>query len=419
MRSGIHFPTRVLTVVALAALVSSCDKAPLLAPTSSTISVAAPTRVLPLGGSTEISAYVIEQAGTAVQNGTSVRFTTTLGRVDPVDVETHNGMATTTFFAGDISGVAEVRATSGNAGTGSTTSGGGGAAGTPAASTAGNIVQITIGAAAVDNLNVRTNPATISQNGGTVEVIATVLAAGGRVLPGVTVTFSADHGTLSSTTAVSDANGEARVQLTTNADTTVSATAAGKTAVTTKVTAQPGPSVTFTCTAASSSNCSALNVGDVASFNIARGTTTSYIRSATLDFGDGTMVDLGNLSGPVTASHQYTTPGTFTVRLIATDVNGEVATSTLVLVVQEVVSISLSLTQQGAHGVFAEATVIGCTAQRYDWNFGNGATPASFSTGGNTASSTYVAGTKTVIVTARCTDGRTAQTSGQIDIPLP
>ena len=73
-------------------------------------------------GVTEISAYVIEQAGTAVQNGTSVRFTTSLGRVDPVEVETHNGMATTTFFAGDVSGVAEVRATSGNAGAGTTTS---------------------------------------------------------------------------------------------------------------------------------------------------------------------------------------------------------------------------------------------------------------------------------------------------------
>src|SRR3954471_1176724 len=158
MRSGIHFPTRVLTVAALAVLVSSCDKAPLLAPTSSTISVTAPTRVLPLGGSTEISAYVIEQAGTAVQNGTSVRFTTSLGRVDPVDVETHNGMATTTFFAGDVSGVAEVRATSGNAGVGSTTSGG---TGTPAAPTAVNVVQITIGAAAVESLTVRTNPATV------------------------------------------------------------------------------------------------------------------------------------------------------------------------------------------------------------------------------------------------------------------
>jgi len=425
MRTRTNNPALVFVWLALAAAASSCDKAPLLAPTNSTISVTAPTRILPLGGSTEITAFVTESAGTAVQNGTTVRFTTSLGSVNPVEVETHNGTATTTFFAGDVSGVAEVRAVSGNAGAGTSggtggTAGAGGTAGTTT-TTGLNVVQITIGAAAVDNVSIRTNPATVSQNGGTVDVIATVLGTGGRPLSGVTVTFSADHGTLSSSSALTDTNGEGRVQLTTNMDTTVSASAGGKTAATAaKVTAQPGPSVTLTCAAASSGNCSTLNVGDVAAFTIARAQTTSNIRSAILDFGDGNVLDLGNLSGQATISHQYTLAGTYPVRLTATDVNGEVATSTLVVVVQEIVSISLSLSQQGVHGLFAQATVIGCVAQRYDWNFGNGATPASFSTAGNTASSTYVAGgTKTVSVSARCTDGRTAQTSGQFDIPLP
>jgi adhesin/invasin len=428
MRSGINFQwSSILALLAVAVAAGSCNKAPLLAPTNSNITVSAPTRVLPLGGTTEITAFVVEQAGTPVQNGTTVHFVTSLGTVSPVDASTHNGMATTTFQAGDVSGVAEIRAISGNAGAGSSgnagagSGGAGGAAGTPPPSTAGNVVQITVGAAAVETVTVRTNPATVSQNGGTVDVIATVLAAGGRAVPGVTVTFSADHGTLSSTTAVSDANGDARVQLTTNLDTNISATAGSKTAATAaKVTAQPGPSVTLTCASSTSGTCSTVNVGDVAAFTLARGQTTSNIRSALLDFGDGTTIELGNLSSQATVSHQYTQTGTYVVRLVATDVNGEVATSTLVIVVQEVVSISLSLTQTGAHGISAEATVIGCTAQRYDWNFGNGATPASFSTGGNTASSTYVAGgTKTVIVSARCTDGRTAQTSSQLDLPLP
>jgi len=420
MRTRITRPSfRLLALLALATAAASCDKAPLLAPSNSSITVTAPTRVLPVGGTTEITAFVIESAGTPVQNGTTVHFVTSLGALSPVDAQTHNGIATTTFQAGDVSGVAEIRALSGNAGAGSTGTTTGGTAGTTT-TTAANAVQITVGAAAVDNISLRTNPATVSQNGGTVDVIATVLATGGRVLPGVTVSFSADHGTLSSTAATTDATGEARVQLTTNADTNVTATAAGKTPATAKVTAQPGPSITLTCTSSTSTNCSTVNVGDVAAFALARGRTTSNIRSAQLDFGDGTSIDLGNLSSQATVSHQYTQAGTYTVRLTATDVNGEVATSTLVIVVQEVVSISLSLSQQGPHGLFAQATVIGCTAQRFDWNFGNGATPASFSTGGNTASSTYVAGgTKTVIVSARCTDGRTAQTSGQFDIPLP
>jgi PKD repeat protein len=414
---------RILAVMVLVATASACDKAPLLAPTNSTITVTASNRVLPLGGTTEITAVVVESAGTPVQNGTVVRFVTNLGRTEPVEATTHNGVATTTFVAGDVSGVAEVRALSGNAGAGGSTTTTPPATGgtTTPTTTSGNAVQITIGAAAVDTVTVRTNPATVSANGGTVDVIAQVLATGGRAVSGVMVTFSADRGTLSSTTGVTDANGEARVQLTTNADTNITASAGGKTsAAAAKVTAQPGPSVTLTCASSSSANCSTLNVGDVAVFSAARGTTTSNIRSATLDFGDGSMIDLGNLSGTVSASHQYTQAGSYTVRLTATDVNGEVGTSTLIVIVQEVVSVTVNLNNPSGRRIDATATVIGCTPSRFDWNFGNGATPSTVSTTNNSASATYASGgTKTVLVSARCTDGRTAQSSGQLDLPLP
>ena len=418
MRSGINFRSAgVFTCTALIALaLGACDKAPLLAPTNSTISLSANTRTLPLGGSTEVSAYVIEQAGTPVQNGTTVRFTTNLGRVDPVEVETRNGQATTMFFAGDASGVAEIRAISGAAGSGASTGTGGTPGGTtPAGSTAGNVVQITIGAAAVETVTISTNPSTISANGGTVDVVAVVTGTGARAVSGVAVTFSADRGTLSSTTAVTDASGQARVQLTTNADTTVTATAGGKTTTTgAKVTAQPGPSVALTCTSSTSSNCSTLNVGDVAVFTAARGTTTSNIRTATLDFGDGTSVDLGNLSGSTTAAHQYTQAGTYSVRLNATDVNGEATTSTVIVIVQEAATVVLNLNAPTTRRIDATATVTGCTPQRYDWNFGTDAETPTLTTTGNSASAIYNnGGTKTVTVTVRCTDGRTTQTSSQ------
>ena len=99
-------------------VVGGCDKVPLLAPTSSTITVSAPAQVLASGGSAEITAYVLEQSGTPVQNGTTVRFSSTLGRVEPVEAQTTNGLATTMFFADGSSGVAEIRATSGAAGGG-------------------------------------------------------------------------------------------------------------------------------------------------------------------------------------------------------------------------------------------------------------------------------------------------------------
>ena len=420
MRSSIQISSaRLLALVILAALVNACDKAPLLAPTSATISVTAPTRVLPLGGSTEITAFVTEQAGTSVQNGTTVRFSTSLGRVDPVDAQTHNGIATTTFFAGDLSGVAEVRATSGNAGSGTGTTSPGAGTTTPT-TTAGNVVQITVGAAAVDSVTVRTNPSSVSTNGGTVDVIATVLGTGGRLVSGVTVTFSADHGTLSSTSAVTNANGDATVQLTTNIDTTVTASSGGKTAAAgAKVTAQPAPSVTLTCTSSASSNCAPLNVGDVAVFTAARAQTSSAIRSATLDFGDGIVIDLGNLSGTVSASHQYLIGGTYTVRLTSTDVNGEVASATLVVIVQESATVLLNLSNRGNRHIDATAQVLGCTPQRFDWNFGNNAVVQTLSTTGNSASADYTAGgTKTITVSVRCIDGRTTNTSGQLTLDV-
>jgi adhesin/invasin len=423
MRSVINIRSaRVLAIFALVAgVLAACDKSPLLAPTSSTITVSAPTRTLALGENTEISAMVIESAGTAVQNGTAVRFTTSLGRVEPVEAQTHNGLATTTFFAGDTSGVAEIRAASGAAGSGTSTgSTGTGTGTTTTTSTSANVIQITIGAAAVDSVTVRTNPSVVSANGGTVDVIASVLATGGRPVSGVAVTFSASRGTLSSTTGVTDANGEAKVQLTTNVDTSVTASAGSKvsTAAAT-VTAQPGPAVTLTCTSSASANCAALNVGDVAVFTANRAASTSNIRSARLDFGDGTGVDLGTLSGPVTAAHQYTLASAYTVRLTATDVNGEVTTATLITIVQEAATVILNLNlAPNNRRIDATATVTGCTPQRYDWNFGTDADTPTLTTTNNSASATYnTGGTKTVTVTIRCVDGRTTQTSGQRTLP--
>src|SRR5687767_14054777 len=149
----------VVLLVVLAVLTAACDKAQLLAPTKSTITLSAPTRVLPSNGSAPVTATVIEQAGTPVQNGTTVRFTTTLGRVEPVEVQTVNGLAITTFFAGPNSGIAEIRGNSGAATGGEGT-------------TATNAVSITIGAAAVNTVTVRANPSSIGPNGGTVELIA-------------------------------------------------------------------------------------------------------------------------------------------------------------------------------------------------------------------------------------------------------
>jgi hypothetical protein len=226
----------------LAVVASGCDKMPLLAPTSSTVTVTSSALVLSSGGATEVSAFVAEQSGTPVQNGTVVRFTTTLGRVDPVEVQTRNGLAATTFHAGDVSGLADIRATSGATG---------GSAGATGA-TASNVVQIAIGSAAVDTVVLRANPASVPATGGASEIVASVVGAGGRALSAIPVTFSTTEGQLTSSRVPTDELGEARTVLVTDRTAAVTATAGTKTSTAVTITRRdplPTPSVTVAAVA--------------------------------------------------------------------------------------------------------------------------------------------------------------------------
>ena len=100
----------------LTALVAgACDKVPLLAPTESTITLAASRLVLPVNHFTEIIATIIEQSGTPVHNGTVVTFTTTLGTIEPREARTNSGKVTVLLHAGSQSGTAKVSAFSGGA----------------------------------------------------------------------------------------------------------------------------------------------------------------------------------------------------------------------------------------------------------------------------------------------------------------
>ena len=218
---------------ALVAIVAvACDTMPLTAPSGSALTISAGSTLVPTGGTTEIRAYVLEASGTAVQNGTTVHFSTNLGRVDPIDALTTNGYAVTTFMAGDSSGVADVSATSG--GTGATTppSTDNGSDATPS-TTNSNVVRITVGGAAATVVVLNASPSNVPPIGGTVTMVAAVLDANGNRLRNLPVTFSADRGTLSATVANTDGNGEARVQLTTNQETIVTARAGAATAAAT------------------------------------------------------------------------------------------------------------------------------------------------------------------------------------------
>jgi len=295
MKSRVAFATAL--VVALIA--TACDKVPLLAPRESTISVSAGARSLAPGGSTTVTATVIESAGTAVHDGTLVRFTTNLGRVDPAEVETRGGTATTTFLAGDASGTAQIRAMSGSAGSGNSGEG----------STGTNVVEILVGGAAAAAMSVNATPSRVGPSGGTVTIIGAALDAAGNRLTGVPISFSTTAGTLSASSALSDGSGEARVTLTTNREATVTARAGNQSATVVVTVATPG-TVALATTPANPVSGTPVTL----TITPATGTTPRVI----VNWGDGSTEDLGIVAAARSATHVYRSAGAYTITAQAT-----------------------------------------------------------------------------------------------------
>ena len=96
--------------------VAACDSMPLLAPSGSSLVLHVGATALSPGGAMEVTVIVLEPAGTAVPDGTTVYFTTTLGTLVPAVAQTVDGIARTTFLAGPVVGIATIRASSGHAG---------------------------------------------------------------------------------------------------------------------------------------------------------------------------------------------------------------------------------------------------------------------------------------------------------------
>jgi adhesin/invasin len=296
----------------LALVVVGCERMQLLAPTASTITISAPARVLPLGGSTQVSAVVIEEAGTPVHNGTTVRFTSSLGRLEPAEAQTRNGVATTTFFAGDVSGVAAIRAMSGGA----------------AAEDGSNVLEITLGAAAASAVVLSANPSTVPATGGTVTLTASVVDVSGNRMSNVPVSFSTTAGTLSASSAVTSASGDAVVQLTTDRAATVTARVGAQTATASIAVATP-PGITLAVSPASPS--AGVPMLLTITVNVAAGNPVPRV---TVDWGDGSAVeDLGIVGGARGVSHTYNAAGTYVIGVSATADGNTTSTATTVTVV--------------------------------------------------------------------------------------
>ena len=406
MKRSLYGPA-VLGIAAFLSVTLGCDKVPLLAPTGSVISLFATANTVPINGDVEIVANVIENgttasaptapaapgngtttpttptsttnpgAGTPVQNGTLVSFTTTIGRVEPSEARTNNGQVRVRFFAGTQSGVATITAFSGGS--------------------SGKLENLKVGAAGVERVIVSASPQTLPPGGGNATISARVEDVSGTGLSGIPVTFTTDNGSLTPPTATTDSLGVATTTLNAPRTAKVTASVAGKTADVT-VTLSPRTGVTI------SGPTTQIAAGLPATFTVGVGSTAN-IRDVSVDFGDGSQQSLGAISGNTTIQHTYTEANTYVVRATATDATGfteQVSTSITILPAQPpAVTITGPQTARVGETVLFTANVTGATSTilRYEWDFGTGAVPPTVNTTGNRATTTYTSiGTKVVNV---------------------
>ncbi len=304
--------------IVILSIASACDKVPLLAPTGTVISLFSASGTVSLNGEVEIIATVIENgvaapsagtggtpttptttstagAGTPVQNGTLVSFTSTVGRIEPNEARTRNGEVRVKFISSGQSGTATIIAYSGGA--------------------SGKLENLLVGTAAAKRVTVSASPQTLPSSGGSTEVSARVEDEAGTALPGVPVTFSSTAGTLSPTSTTTGSSGVARTTLTSSTQADVTATAGAQSGkVTVAVTARSGLTIT--------ASPQATTTGTPVVFTIATA-ATAILTEGRIDYGDGSGTkSLGTLPTSSTDQHAYESTGTFNVTVTARDAAG-------------------------------------------------------------------------------------------------
>jgi hypothetical protein len=400
----------IVAVLAIGALVlAGCGEKTLLAPTGSVLTLVTGATALSFNGTTAINARILTSGGAPAPDGTLVRFATTLGTVEPVEVPTAAGVAVTNFNAGVASGTAIVTASSGSVG-------------------GDNGLRIAIGVAAVARVQVTATPPSVPFGGGTSVIAAVAIDASNNPLVGIPVTFSTSTGaTIAPANLKTDPKGIAEATLTANQRVTVTATAAaapgdpgfgavGSMQGSVVVTALPQPVPVVTVLAPPNAVA-----GTPVPFTIgavpAPGSNTA-ITNVSVDFGDGGRVNLPG--GPaISVQHVYATGGSYIVTVTATDTSGGTSSAAAVIVVGFAPPSTVRITAESAAisgggflvtftATLAPPTLIGTS---YQWSFGPTTTL-------NQAQNKYPAMTTTVDVSVVVTLAGGGTVSGSATIPV-
>lgn len=375
---------------------------PLLAPTNTTIRLVASAGLVAVGGSIDITAIVIESAGTPVQNGTVVSFTSALGSFEPREGRTQNGQVTVKFIAGAQSGTAKVSAFSGGS--------------------KSDDLDILVGAAAAGQVTLRTSNTTVPTTGGTVTLTAVVIDLAGNPLRSAQVSFFTTAGSLNPSVALTNDRGEASTDLFTNVNAKVTAQlGSGTTAVKGEIdiTAKDLPFVKIEVVGGPTATSSEVGLPTVFSLRHENATASSAIRSVRVDFGDGRSTTLGALPGTQTVSNTYTRTGFYTVTVTATDALGLIGVTSMILQVNDRFAIPLTLTSSALGGLVINFSATasprtGTTIRSYEWDFGDG--QSTTTTGGLTTHRYSAAGNYRVTLRVVATNGDQGTTVNDVRV---
>jgi len=385
---------------------AACDKVPLVAPAGTVITLVSSTNVLPINGSTDVIAVLIENgttssgtgtgtgtttasSGTAVHNGTVVSFTTSLGKIEPAEARTTNGRVTVKLTADGRSGKATITAFSGSA---------------------KQTLEVVIGAAAAERVLVTASPTSVPAIGGTTAVQARVEDASGNPLLGVPVAFTTTAGTLSAVSALTNESGIATTSLSTNAPAKVTATAGGK-AGTADITVRTAATVQLGLPTGS------VTVGAPVTFTVtpAAGTTLSNV---VVNFGDGSTQPLGTITSASSAAHYFEDEQIFLIRVTATDADGSPVTASGSIAVTGFNITATASNANGPLGTMITFSVPGLPTNvpidSIEWRFGNGTSRTT-----NSTSTTYEypqRGAYTVIVTVHPVYGPSRTTTISVSV---
>lgn len=155
----------------------SCKKIPLYAISDSKILISTNKSFLKTGGDEAIISIIgFDKDGVALHDHTLVLLSTSLGDITPIEIEMMKGRAEVDFISGSSSGVAEIKARSGNV------------------IAEPDPLQIFIGSAALETLSISANPASFEFGGGRSLIRVFAFDKDGNLLPEIPVVLYATSG---------------------------------------------------------------------------------------------------------------------------------------------------------------------------------------------------------------------------------